>query len=469
MAATVGSVIINLRAQTAQFDAGMAKGTSRLKRFSAGAANLAKTFGKLAIAAAAIGTLALVKQNLGAIDSAAKLARQIDITTEKLVGLRFAAEQTGNSTKSLDAGLATLAKRLGEGARRGTGPAVEALQELGLNIKEIAALPLDQAFARIADGMNKLEGTSRRNAVAANLFSKANQGLLLTLDLGSDGLAKFQKEAEFLGFTFSQLEANEVEKANDAFNAFTKSVGGLAIQLTLVLAPALTAIGKGLTSITIKANTAIATYKQLGREISKALIGDQSQEKALRAAANRIELAARNARAAARAAAAGPVEGFGVGPRDEAPFTRDAQRTFAIMREASDRILRFGKSADELAIAELRSLRGVGEADITFLRRQQERFAELEATAKAREDAARAEERRQDAFANFFRTAAPAALERGTAAAFSASNRARIQSGERGIPGLLRKADEQLRIQREMNQHLMNIEDNLDVLEEAPF
>ncbi len=471
MAATVGSVIINLKARTAQFDAGMAKGTSTLKRFATSAASVAKSLGTVAVAAAAIGTIALVKQNLGAIDSTTKLARQLGITTEALVGLRFAADQTGAGAKTLDAGLATMSKRLGEVAQFGTGLAAKGLELLKIDIEDIINLDTAAQFTLIAEKMKDVENVSIRAAAASAIFSKANQTLALTAELGAEGLAKMQRRAEFLGFTFSELEGQKIEAANDAFDEFKKSVGGLAVELTIALAPTLKLIADSLTSIVQTGRSVIGFFGDFIDEV-RGLAGANI---ALERSIEGVGTAMKKSRTRQAALAAADVEAARAEQRlkdiavREKDLTTDAQRTFAIMRQASDNILRFGMSADQLAVAELRSLRGVGEADIAFLRRQQARFAELEATSKAREDAAAAEEARQDSLRDFFTSAAPAALERGTAAAFSAANRIRLESGERGIPGLVRKADEQIRIQKEMNRHLQRIEDEFDVLEEAPF
>lgn len=249
----INDLVVRLNMTTGGFDKGATRSIGRLRRFGGAVGALAMKMGGLAVAAAGVGGTAamglMVKKQFAAVDSAAKLSRQLGIQTEKLAGLRHAAELTGAGAGSLDAGLATLSKRLGEGVRRGTGPAVEALQDLGLNINDIAAKRPDEAFYAIAEAFKKMEDPIARNAIAANLFSKANMGLVNTLGIGATGLADMQKEAARLGLTFSMADAAKIEEANDAVTRMKSAFGGLWRTLAIKLAPAVEKFANSITTI----------------------------------------------------------------------------------------------------------------------------------------------------------------------------------------------------------------------------
>ena len=252
MANAVGAVRIDLVANTAKFASGMKRAGNNVTGFKAKVASAAgglRRFAGAALAAVGVGGLGyLVKSNMEAIDSTGKLARQLGVGTEQLMGLRHAAELTGAGAKSLDAGLATMAKRLGEAAR-GSGAATPALAELGLEAGKLIQMSPDQAFREIAGALEGIEEPAKRNAIAANLFSKANMGLLNTLAAGTAGIDAMIAEAKKLGRTLTEEQIAKVEEANDAMTRLKGAAAGLAASLTTTLAPAILAVADAMSSM----------------------------------------------------------------------------------------------------------------------------------------------------------------------------------------------------------------------------
>ncbi len=236
MAQSVGTLFVNLVANTSKFQAGMTKASKSVTSFASKFKSIAKGAAGLIGVDSVAGIATMIKRQLSAVDATAKLSQQLGIQTEALVQLQHAADVTGAGSKSMSAGLATMAKRLGEAAR-GSGAATAALKELGLSAKDLIRLTPDKQFIAIAKALKGIEEPARRNAIAANLFSKANMGLLNTLALGEDGLKAMADEADRLGITFSAFDAAKVEQANDAIDRVAKSFRGLATQAAIDLAP----------------------------------------------------------------------------------------------------------------------------------------------------------------------------------------------------------------------------------------
>jgi hypothetical protein len=242
MASAIGDLVARLRMDSTGFQKGSRSAIGSLGRLGSAATGFAKTAGLMAAGAVAAGAAIAVfgtRRQYAAIDATAKLSDQLGITTEKLLGLRHAAELTGAGAKGMDAGLATMAKRLGE-AERGGGAAGAAIKELGLDAATLAGKSPDKAFYDIAEAMSAIEEPSKRNAIAANLFSKANMKLLNTLSLGKKGLADVQSEAERLGLTYGRDAARKVEAANDAMYRMKAAFGGIFQSLAISTAPLIT-------------------------------------------------------------------------------------------------------------------------------------------------------------------------------------------------------------------------------------
>jgi len=198
-----------------------------------------KAFGALAVAAG-VSAAAIWKSNAKTIDSLAKTSDKLGIATEDLVALRFAAEQTGVQTSTLDMALQRMTRRVAE-ASRGTGEAVGALDELGLSAQELNNLSPDEVFRRIAGAMEGVPNQSDRVRLAFKLFDSEGVALVNTLAAGEQGLEDFAKQAEELGITLSRVDAKMVEDANDAIDRTNAILRGVGQQFTVQLAPVIEA------------------------------------------------------------------------------------------------------------------------------------------------------------------------------------------------------------------------------------
>jgi len=160
MATAIGDLVIRLGAQTRDFDKkfGRSRGmiSSMASRVGALGGKLLGLGAALAGVAGVGGMGLMIRGQFKAIDATAKLSDQLGVSTEKLEGLRHAAELTGAGAKAIDAGLATMAKRLGEAAR-GSGAATAALEEMGLSAERLAAMSPDEAFYEIAAALEQIE------------------------------------------------------------------------------------------------------------------------------------------------------------------------------------------------------------------------------------------------------------------------------------------------------------------------
>jgi len=273
--ATIGNLIVKLTAHTQQFTSRMAKagrGVTTLRSKVSGLTGKLGGLGALLTGGmVAGGFVAMAKKQMAAIDATAKLSDRIGTTTEDLIGLRHAAELTGAGADALDAGLQTMAKRLGEAARGG-GAAKAALGELGLDAERLAAMNPADAFREIAERLQGIEEPGKRAAIAANIFSKANMSLLNTLDLGKDGLADAADEAERLGLMYSRLDAAKVEAANDSMMKLGRSVEGLTANVVVDLADDIEMLADACTDLLpAAAHEIIRAFKYMQLQVTKAV------------------------------------------------------------------------------------------------------------------------------------------------------------------------------------------------------
>lgn len=179
-----------------------------------------------------------IQQSIKATDSLAKTANRIGTTTEALGKLRFAADITGVSTQTLDMAMQRFTRRTSEAAQ-GTGEAVGALRELGIDAKELSALPLDQRMLVLSDAFAEVSDKSDQLRLAFKLFDSEGTAVLNTLRLGREEMAALFQEADRLGLVMSTDAAAGVEAASDAFLRLQRLFIGVRDQIVGALAPAL--------------------------------------------------------------------------------------------------------------------------------------------------------------------------------------------------------------------------------------
>lgn len=175
-------------------------------------------------------------------DEAAKTADKLGIATNKLMGLRHAAELTGVSSNNLDMGLQRMTRRVAQAAS-GSGEAVKALKELGISAQELNRLSPDQQFSKIADAMNQVDNQADKVRLTFALFDSEGVGLVNTMALGSAGLRDTVTEAERLGITLNRVEAAKLEAANDAMHRGKQAAKGFSNVVAVELAPYVEAVG----------------------------------------------------------------------------------------------------------------------------------------------------------------------------------------------------------------------------------
>ncbi|MEM9186095.1 MAG: hypothetical protein AAGB00_06305 [Planctomycetota bacterium] len=239
--AVVGSLAVSIIAKTQKFE----KSMSRVQRLSK---LTGKSLLSLAKAATAVGTAfvgvgvaagtAVVTGQLKAIDSLAKTADKLGLTTERLAGLRFAAGQTGVSMNQFDTALQRMIRRVGDAAA-GTGEAVAALERLGIDAQKLNMLSADEQLRVLADRFRQLPSQTERVRIAFKLFDSEGVALVNTLALGSEGLDKMQATAQKMGLTISRNAAAGVEATNGAISRLGAAFTGFARQFTIRIAPLL--------------------------------------------------------------------------------------------------------------------------------------------------------------------------------------------------------------------------------------
>jgi hypothetical protein len=221
--------------EIAAFTRGLDKTLTSVRRLAAG----------LLTAAGVSGIGYMIKQQMEVIDSTAKLSDRLGVTTESLIALQYAGKITGIEQETLNSSIEVFNRKLGE-ASLGAKETRKSIESLGLNYKDLAGIPVDEAIGKVADKINMLGTQSKKAAILQDLFGKSSKELMNLFAEGSSGLANYRKETDKLGLSFSRIDAAKVEAANDALTRTKAVFTGIFRTGTIELAPFIEAAAKSL-------------------------------------------------------------------------------------------------------------------------------------------------------------------------------------------------------------------------------
>lgn len=230
--ASVGSLVIDLRGNTATFQRDMGRANqilrqnvSSMERSVAGLTRgfqtvmrLAGTFG----VALGVGALAAFsRKSLDAAGGLGELAQQVGISTTALQALQYAAVQGGVSAAELETAVAMLTNRIGE-AVAGEREAQEAFTRLGVSFKNVdgSARNTEQALDDVMRAFRAETDVTKQAAAAKDLFGRAGQRLLPILASENSSMDEFIRVAERAGVVLDEQAIAKADDASDAWAAF---------------------------------------------------------------------------------------------------------------------------------------------------------------------------------------------------------------------------------------------------------
>ena len=228
----VGSLTVDLIAQTASFNANITKAANNLNSQSAkmnrslaqiqGGINKTVNAGKALAGAFVIGAVvAAGKRALDYASSLGEVSQQLGVTTRDLQTYRYAASQVGIAQEEMDKGLAKLTQSLGK-ARVGADAPAKAFGALskiiGVDIVGTAKTAGD-ALPLMAEALSKIKDPAQRAAIEVALLGKTGQKLDTLLAGGRAQLDNLANAAKRLGIVLSDEQIRKADDAADKLSA----------------------------------------------------------------------------------------------------------------------------------------------------------------------------------------------------------------------------------------------------------
>lgn len=218
-----------------------------LLRTSKTAKAMTATLARASAAATALGRIAasagvgLANSVAARADEYAKLARQVDVSAQSLQNLTFVANRQGASVSSVQAGIQTFTKRLGE-LRAGTGALNSTLKKLDPAFAEQlkGAQSTGEAYEMLLTKIAGLPDAASKAALAAAAVSKGGARDVIRLtDGGIAAYKALRKEAERFRPPLDAAALRAAEQYSDSVYNLRTAFGSLGDTIGTTLMPVL--------------------------------------------------------------------------------------------------------------------------------------------------------------------------------------------------------------------------------------
>ena len=167
-------------------------------------------------------------------DAIGKMSQRVRIGAEQLQELGFAADRSGVSLDSLAQAVFRANRRIAN-ATSGTGPAVRAIEELGIAAEDLNRLAPEQQLATLADALNDLDDESRANQLGFEIFGDNFRQILPLIQEGSSGIESLRRRARDLGLVLSEEAVAGAVDLTDAITDLSSALKGLSLEFGNVL------------------------------------------------------------------------------------------------------------------------------------------------------------------------------------------------------------------------------------------
>jgi hypothetical protein len=225
--AQVGSLVIDLIAETASFNANIKRASQQLNseatKMNASLASINKGINSVVNAGKALVAFELgqeigriAKAGLDYASSLGEVSQQLGVTSDDLQVYRYAATQVGLSQEEMDTGLQRLTRTLGQAqlGSKQTG-AVFAALDVDLRTASGSLKTTSQIIPEVAQALSRIPDPARRAALETQLFGRAGQKLDTLLAGGSDAIDNLRNAAHRLGIVLSDRQIQQADETAD--------------------------------------------------------------------------------------------------------------------------------------------------------------------------------------------------------------------------------------------------------------
>ena len=182
--------------------------------------------------------ISMTKEAASNADDLLTLASVTGTTTDSVQELNYMADLTDVSMDRIKDSLKETTNKMQEAAT-GTGDAYEAYKRLGVAITNAdgSLRSAQDVFYDTIDALGDIKNQTERDALAMDLMSESAQELNPLIELGSEKMQEYAKEAHDMGYVLDTDALKSLQAVDDAYSRLQSTQEGVKNQLSAEFAP----------------------------------------------------------------------------------------------------------------------------------------------------------------------------------------------------------------------------------------
>ena len=166
--AIISRLAVLLGLDAGEFNANLGKAKDKVEGFSAGA--------KVSLAAVAVAFTASAREAINFADKINDVAKANDMSVQSVLRMAQALSVNGGNTEDAGKLMAAFSNKVDEAAE-GSSKAQKAFLSIGVSLKDLRTLAPQELFEKTVKSLANVEDTTKRNALAKDMFGRAIKGV----------------------------------------------------------------------------------------------------------------------------------------------------------------------------------------------------------------------------------------------------------------------------------------------------
>lgn len=205
--------------------------------------------GTAAVAGAAAGMTSALVSGVSDVsaygDEVDKMSQKLGMSSQAYQEWGYVLELAGTDINSMTTGMKTLTNKLDD-AKNGSQGAQEMFAQLGLSMEDLNSMSREDLFEQVVYGMQQMEDSTERAALANDLFGKSGQNLTPLFNQSTEATQEQIAAANELGMVMSEDMVKDSAAFTDSITTMKNSLGGLKNDMLGQFLPSMTQVTDGM-------------------------------------------------------------------------------------------------------------------------------------------------------------------------------------------------------------------------------
>jgi len=225
--AIISRLAVLLGLDAGEFNANLGKAKDKVEGFSTGA--------KISLLAVGTAFAASAREAINFADKINDVAKANEMSVQSVLRMSNALSQNGGNSEDAGKLMASFANKVDEAAQ-GSEKAQKAFASIGISLKDLRTLAPQELFEKTVKSLSAVEDTTRRNALAMDMFGRAMRGIDIKgfaddldktknkFEGADEAFKKIGVSVDRLDGLFFRLKVNLAEGLAPAFDAATQAM-----------------------------------------------------------------------------------------------------------------------------------------------------------------------------------------------------------------------------------------------------